>query len=81
MSTGLLTSLFRMPPFPGSQPRPFLRAGASEPLSDAELDKAALAAARLKVGGTFWAAQPPLPGAGYRLVRVSSSDGRSCAQR
>jgi capsular polysaccharide export protein len=62
-----------MPPFPGSQPRPFLRAGASEPLSDAELDKAARAAARLKVGGTFWAAQPPLPGSGYRLVRVSNS--------
>ena len=69
--------LLRIPPFPGARPADFTRhSGSSAPWDWAELDLAMESAARLKVGGTFWAAQPALP-TSYTLVAAQDASARS----
>ena len=70
--------LLRVPPFPGSKRILFGNVGRSNPTRelDANADKLIAAIRSLKVGGTYWGSQPPLPQRGYTLVRVRDSAAR-----
>jgi len=63
----------RIPPFPGARVSTFSRAEGSK------VDSASLAATlrKLRVGGTYWAAQPRLP-AGHVLVRSWAAAEAAC---
>jgi capsular polysaccharide export protein len=69
--------LLRVPPFPGSRPLPFFER-AREPVerTDSEWAEVIGMMAQNRVGGTYWAAQPPLPRSSYALVRVRSENER-----
>ena len=71
--------LLRIPPFPGAGGQRLARAdlsgGAS--LSDAEVDRIGVAFAEAKVGGTYWASQPPIPDVPFTLVRLTDPTVRA----
>lgn len=64
--------LLRVPPFPGARPASLARSADRSEFrqGSADLDACGEAMRRLKVGGDYWAAQPPLPAAPYLLVRI-----------
>lgn len=71
MSSGTIQPFFRVPPFPGCRPTSFARpATAPNPLTEGDVEEFLEAVGQAKVGGAYWAAQPPLPDAPYRLIRV-----------
>lgn len=59
----------RIPPFPGSKPAAANAASATRQLADSDIDALIARIAELRVGGDYWASQPPLPGDRYTLVR------------
>ena len=63
-ATAEAQEFLRIPPFPGARVSRFAKA----PSSDFEVDRVAEALKRLRVGGSYWAAQPSLPDR-YVLVR------------
>lgn len=69
--------LLRVPPFPGARSRP-LATPAREPaqVDDRQLDAIGEAIRSLRVGGTFWGAQPTLPDGPYQLVRIKNRGER-----
>ena len=69
--------LLRIPPFPGSRPKPLVFANpVHQTTSNDELDMALAAVARARVGGNYWGLQPPIPQAPYILVRVRDKNVR-----
>lgn len=54
---GQLQPFLRIPPFPGASLSHFVRSGAGS----LDIEAATAALRRLRVGGSYWAAQPPLP--------------------
>jgi len=63
--------LLRVPPFPGSRPASFSRAGiVPKSLADLDVDTLLQAIRSNRVGGTYWGSQPRLPAAPYTLVRI-----------
>lgn len=65
-------ALLRIPPFPGARPGPLARRSSSVSSVDRQASSDIITAMRsARVGGTYWAAQPPLPVAKYTLVRTS----------
>jgi hypothetical protein len=79
MSARIAAPLLRIPPFPNAarrhlaQPDPDAAIG----VSDVEVDRIAAALAKARVGGTYWAAQPPVPGTPYTLLRLADPDIRA----
>jgi len=69
---GSVAPLFRVAPFPASTEPAFSRlcVGQEWHATDAEIDKLLSVVRSLKVGGTYWGRQPPLPDTPYTLVRV-----------
>jgi capsular polysaccharide export protein len=63
-------AFLRIPPFPGARISRFAELKSAPP----DPDRIAEEVRRLRVGGTFWGAQPELP-SGYVLVRVASAIG------
>jgi capsular polysaccharide export protein len=58
-----------IPPFPNAGMREFERLPATEaPISDGEADRLLELLTTVRVGGSYWGHQPPLPGA-YRVIR------------
>jgi hypothetical protein len=75
--TGSLPFL-TVPPFPGAEPASLARREPQQRKpSNAEVDRLIERVAELKVGGTFWASQPPLPDEPYTLVRVADPSARA----
>ncbi|HET8534965.1 MAG TPA: capsule biosynthesis protein, partial [Sphingomicrobium sp.] len=70
--------LLRVPPFPGSRRVRFARVtgGESAPLSDNDLAEIIVSVRSGRVGGTYWASQPPLPEQPYTLVRIRDRQRR-----
>jgi len=70
MSVGLRLSepFLRIPPFPGAKIRRFADAGEAGPIPCDLIDELR----RQRVGGTYWAAQPPL-GSDYVLIRSAGA--------
>lgn len=64
----------RIPPFPGAKVRRFSERGCTSPLPADITDEIR----RLRVGGTYWAAQPDLP---KQCVLVRSAAGIGAAER
>ena len=66
------SGLLRIPPFPGAAAATTLTHGGSRgtTISDAVIDRLIEGICKLKVGGTYWGAQPALPPPGYTLVRL-----------
>jgi capsular polysaccharide export protein len=67
----------RVPPFPGAKAVSFSAPhatpiGIDDDLLDTLLDRIA----SLRVGGTYWGAQPPLPAKGYLLVGIRDAQRR-----
>lgn len=74
--------LLRVPPFPGARSSALaVTATAPEASNDEMADRIIAAIRSLKVGGTYWGAQPGLPERGYRLVRIRHRDSRDIAAR
>lgn len=73
--------LLRIPPFPNAAVGQLIRTAGdgARALSDGEIEDIAAALAEAKVGGTYWAAQPPLPDAPYTLLRIADPDVRARA--
>ena len=71
--------LLRIPPFPNSAAQPFVRSSCDGEtcLSDEEADRISAALAKARVGGTYWGAQPTVPGARYTLVRLADPIARA----
>ena len=76
MTAPAAVPLLRIPPFPNATCDPLARPGSDGAirLSDGELDEIAAAIAQAKVGGTYWASQPPLPDAPYTLLRIADRE-------
>jgi len=71
VSSNPVQSLLRVPPFPGSRPASFVRpTDVDLEVDDDQIDWALREIASRRVGGTYWAARPPLPEGPYTLVRV-----------
>jgi len=68
------TDFLRIPPFPGARIEPFVQARSPTTSGDALID----AIRQLRVGGTYWGAQPKLP-EGCLLVR-SAAAFRLCGE-
>jgi hypothetical protein len=64
----------RIPPFPGSKVRHFARL----PSASSDLTLLAAKLLKLRVGGSYWAAQPALPD---RYVLVRALDASNAAKR
>lgn len=72
--------LFRVPPFPGATtPRLQALPPCSQVIADSEVDELIDQVRALKVGGTYWAAQPELPEPPYTLIRTSNPTARAVA--
>ena len=71
---GRRLSFLRIPPFPGAKVRDFAERDAAAPLSDDVADEIR----RLRVGGTYWSAQPELP---QDCVIVRSGAALKAAER
>ncbi len=77
-----MTPLYRVPPFPHAGHRLLMRPGsAGSDLSDKQVDELMEATAAARVGGDYWADQPPLPDPPYTLVRVRDAAFRAKLQR
>jgi capsular polysaccharide export protein len=63
----------RIPPFPGARTATLGGTAADTRLPDPELDRLIGLIREARVGGAYWAAQPPLPDEAYTLVRVRDS--------
>ena len=64
-------ALLAVPPFPGSRPLSFGGSASTDTtVGNAELDALIARVRELKVIGTYWAAQPPLPDSPYVLVKI-----------
>lgn len=74
-----LLPFLRIPPFPGSRLREFRVEGspstADQP-SDEQIDASLAMAAELRVGGSYWSAQPDLQQSPYTVVRVRAPEVR-----
>jgi capsular polysaccharide export protein len=62
------SSFLAVPPFPGAKVREFDRMATAHGVSDHDVGRLADLIRRRRVGGTYWAAQPELPGH-YVVVR------------
>ena len=68
----------RIPPFPGARPSTFaVQLEGEEAREDADTDRLLSLVRELKVGGDYWASQPPMPEEPYTLVRISDYSERS----
>jgi capsular polysaccharide export protein len=68
----------RAPPFPGARQAALCGTGAAKrAIEEAQLERLIEHVRELKVGGTYWAAQPSLPQAPYILVRVRDASERA----
>lgn len=71
-------SFLRVPPFPGARPSTFaVQLEGEETRGGAETDRLLSLVRELKVGGDYWASQPPMPEEPYTLVRISDNSERS----
>lgn len=70
--------LLRIPPFPNTTAMPLSKSGSDGrgQMTDYHLDEISAAMVEARVGGTYWAAQLPLPAAPYTLVRIADPDLR-----
>ncbi len=70
--------LLRAPPFPYSKFAPIARSAPAQPeISNMELNQAAKAIAKWRVGGSYWGAQPTLPPSPYILVGLRDDHERA----
>ena len=68
----------RVPPFPASEPAILARREPQQrKLSNAEIDQLIERLAEIKVGGAYWAPQPPLPHEPYSLIRLADPRARA----
>ena len=79
MTAPIAAPLLRIPPFPNAAGRSLAQPDrdAGFRLSDEEVDRIAAALAEAKVGGTYWASQPPIPDIPYTLVHLRDPDVRA----
>lgn len=71
-------SFLSVPPFPGSRSAALSQPGPAQfPIANDDFDGLTGRIRELQVGGTYWAAQPKLPGPGLVLVRVRDSAERA----
>ncbi|NUQ18935.1 MAG: capsule biosynthesis protein [Sphingomonas sp.] len=70
--------LLRVPPFPGAPPTALTvpESQSAPQLADEELDGLVASLCDTRVGGTYWAARPELPGSEYSLIRVAGDRAR-----
>lgn len=68
-----VSRFLRVPPFPAAKTAVFLTAGTPGPvITGPELSQLVRKLAELRVGGTYWGAQPELPDTPYTLVHSRS---------
>jgi capsular polysaccharide export protein len=68
----------RIPPFPGARSASFATmADGRETLDDRRVDQLIALVRELRVGGEYWASQPPVPEEPYTLVRVADREERA----
>ncbi len=78
MSRFTPVQFLRIPPFPKARAAALAAVvPAAQSVGDSELDRLIARVAELKVGGSYWAAQPTLPSSPYALVRVRDPAERS----
>lgn len=65
-----LVPILRIPPFPGARVAGLCTPGKALAITSEEIEGLIVTMARIRVGGTFWAAQPALPVSPYILLRV-----------
>jgi capsular polysaccharide export protein len=73
-----LVPVLRIPPFPGARATALCVPGKALPVTAEEIDGLITTMARMRIGGTYWEAQPALPASPYILVRVR--DERRCRE-
>jgi capsular polysaccharide export protein len=70
----------RPPPFPGARDTSLVASdAASLDVDDAIVDGLMNRIAALRIGGSYWGAQPPLPGTSYAVVRIADPQSRADA--
>ena len=64
-------SFLRAPPFPGARPSTFaVQLEGEQAREDADTGRLLSLVRELKVGGDYWASQPPMPEEPYTLIRI-----------
>lgn len=62
--------ILRIPPFPLARAADLCTPGKALPVTTGEIERLIATMARMRIGGTYWAAQPALPASPYTLLRV-----------
>lgn len=78
MDNSSAAAFLSVPPFPGSHSAALSRPSTGQPrIAQDDLDRLTRRIRELKVGGAYWAAQPPLPDGRFVLLRVRDSAQRA----